>query len=133
SASFDHLIVSWRQFISSIYHTLHTQLHTRLGRGSQLQVSYTWSKTIGDVPLDYSGGIADTNSITDLARPSLDRGLARTDRRHIFNASLVLMLPTLDGKSGFAKNVFGDWEIASIAQAASGIPLTVFTTGVPGL
>ena len=133
SAFGDHQIVIWGHGGSSIYHSLQTQLLTRFGRGSQLQVSYTWSKTMGDVPLDDSGGIADTNSITDLAHPQLDRGLARTDRRHIFNASLVLMLPALDGKPGFVRNVFGDWEVASIAQAASGIPLTVFTTGVPGL
>jgi len=126
-------IVIWGHDGSSTYHSLQTQLLTRFGRGSQLQASYTFSRSIGDVPLDDSGGIGADNSVTDLGAPGLDRGLTRTDRTHIFNASLVLMLPTLEGKSGFVKNVFGDWEIASIASAASGIPVTVYTTQIPGL
>jgi hypothetical protein len=74
-----------------------------------------------------------TNSTTDNARPELDWGPTRMNRPHIFNASLVLMLPTLENKSGFVKNVLGDWEIASIVQASSGQSVTVFTSSIPGL
>jgi hypothetical protein len=79
--------------------------------------------------LDDSGGINNDNSITDLANRALDRGPTRTDRRHIFNASLVLALPSFENKSGFAKNVLGDWEIASIVAAATGQRVSVYTTG----
>src|SRR5262249_45004316 len=91
--------------------------------------SYTWSKSLGNIPLDDSGGIDQTNSVLDLANRNLDYGPTRTDRRHIGNASLVLVLPSLENKSGFTKNVFGDWEIASILTAASGQRLSVYTTG----
>jgi hypothetical protein len=45
----------------------------------------------------------------------------------------VLVLPTLEDKSGFEKYVLGGWEVATIVQAASGRALTVFTGAIPGL
>ena len=50
----------------------------------------------------------------------------------MFNASLVLALPTLQDKSPFVRNVLGDWELATIVQAGTGYPVTVWA-GVPGL
>jgi hypothetical protein len=119
----------WSHDGETRYHSLQTQLVSRFGRGSQFQTSYTWSKSLGTVPLDDSGGLNNDNSVTDLANRNLDWGPTRTDRRHIFNASLVLVLPSLEGKTGFVKNVLGDWEIASIVAAASGQAVSVYTTG----
>ena len=50
----------------------------------------------------------------------LDWGPTKMNRPHIFNASLVLMLPSFENKSGFVKHVLGDWEIASIAAGLLG-------------
>jgi hypothetical protein len=122
-------ITIWSHDGETRYHSLQTQLVSRFGRGSQFQTSYTWSKSLGTVPLDDSGGLNNDNSVTDLANRNLDWGPTRTDRRHIFNASLVLVLPSLEGKTGFVKNVLGDWEIASIVAAASGQAVSVYTTG----
>jgi hypothetical protein len=130
----DRRITFWDHSGSSIYHGLQTQLLSRFGRGSQAQVSYTWSRTIGNDPLDNSSGSLSADlGKSDLDNPGLDRGLTRTHRTHIFNASLVLALPTLEDKSSFVKNVFGDWEIGTIAVASSGIPITVYTGSIPGL
>jgi hypothetical protein len=119
----------WGHDGKTSYHSLQTQLVSRFGRGSQFQTSYTWSKSLGNVGLDDSGGINNDTSITDLGNRDLDWGPTKTDRRHIFNASLVLVLPALEDKTGFVKNVFGDWEVASIVAAASGQSISVFTTG----
>jgi hypothetical protein len=118
----------------SIYHSLQTQLVSRFGRGSQFQASYTFSRTLGTQSLTGAGenGVGST-SISLRENPDLDYGPTGTHRKHIFNASLVLALPTLEDKSGFTKNVFGDWEVGAIAQAASGAALTVFTGPIPGL
>jgi hypothetical protein len=116
---------------SSIYHSLQTQLVSRFGRGSQFEASYTFSRTIGDVSLNGDENNLNATSINESA--NLDRGLTGTHRKHIFNAGLVLVLPALEGKSGFVKHVLGDWEVATIAQAASGAALTVFTGPVPDL
>jgi hypothetical protein len=126
-------ITIWGHDGSATYHSLQTQFTSRFGsRGSQFQASYTWSKSLGDIPLDDSGGISSDNSVTDLNNPGLDRGPTRTNRKHIFNASLVLALPTMEGHSGFVKHVLGDWEIASIVAAASGQSISVYAN-VPDL
>ena len=113
-------ITIWGHDGEANYHSLQTQFISRFGRGSQFQASYTWSKSTGTVPLDDSGGISGDNSVTDLTNPRLDYGPTRMNRPHIFNASLVLMLPTLENKSGFVKHVFGDWEIATIVAGVLG-------------
>jgi hypothetical protein len=130
----DRKITFWDHSGSSKYHALQTQLLTRFGRGSQLQASYTLSRTTGNDPLDNSDGNLSANlTQSDRDHPELDWGPTRTDRTHVFNASLVLVLPTLDDKSSFVKNVFGDWEVGTIAAASSGIPLTVYTGNIPTL
>lgn len=126
-------ITIWGHGGSTNYHSLQTQLISRFGRGSHLQASYTWSKSLGNVPLDDSGGRSDDNSITDLSNLDLDRGRTKAHRTHIFNTSLILMLPTFENKSGFVKNVFGDWEVGAIAAASSGQAISVYTTNIPGL
>ena len=121
---------------STIYHSLQTQLVSRFGHGSQFQASYTFSRAIGDVPTggnDGSNNSPGSAGVSLLENPGLDRGLMEIHRKHIFNASLVLVLPELEDKSGFVKNVLGGWEVATIAQASSGRPVTVFTGSVPGL
>jgi hypothetical protein len=118
---------------SSIYHSLQTQLVSRFGHGSQFQASYTFSRTIGDVSL--TGGENGIGATTTSLRedPGLDRGLTLSHRKHIFNAGLVLVLPEFEDKSGFMKHVLGGWEVGTIAQAASGAALTVYTGPIPGL
>jgi hypothetical protein len=54
------------------------------------------------------------------------------DRTHIFSGSLILALPTFEGKSSFVKNVFGDWEFTSIVQAGTGYPVTIIASA-PGI
>ncbi len=119
---------------ASDYHSLQTQLVSRFGRGSQFQASYTWSKSTGNLGLDDSGsGNNADNNTSDLANPDLDWGPTRINRPHLFNASLILMLPTLEEKGGLTKMLFGDWEVAAIAAYSSGQSLTVYTTSIPGL
>ena len=115
------------------YHSLQTQIISRFGRGSQFQASYTWSKSTGNVPLDDSGSANSDNSVTDNTNRRLDWGPTKMNRPHIFNASLILMLPTFENKSGFMKNVLGDWEIAAIAAASSGQSITVYAGAPPNL
>ncbi len=126
-------ITIWGHGGESRYHSLQAQLVSRFGRGSQFQASYTWSKSTGNLGLDDSGGIDDDNSVSDLTNDGLDWGRTKIDRPHLLNASLILMLPTMENKSGFVKTVFGDWEVAAIGAYSSGQALTVYTTGIPGL
>lgn len=123
----------WEQNRSSIYHSLQAQLVTRFGHGSQAQASYTWSRAIANTGIsnaDGPGAYSVLNGYTDSTNPDLDRAVGNNDRTHIFNANLVLALPALENKGSLVRNVFGDWEVTSIVQAATGYPITIFV-GVP--
>jgi hypothetical protein len=126
-------LAQWRHDRSSTYHSLQVALNSRFGHGSVLALAYTWSKLIATGAVDNAnGGFDPSLAYRDSTRPELDRSRGGTDRTHMFNASLVLALPALQDRSPFVRAVLGDWEVATIVQAATGYPLTV-GAWVPGL
>jgi hypothetical protein len=130
----DRDIAFWTHDGESTYNSLQTQLVSRLGRGSQLQVSYTLARSRANLALTNSDqGLAQNTSALDLENPDADWGRPETGRTHIFSASLVWMLPTLEGSSPLRRGLLGDWELASIVGAASGQPFTAYAGAIPGL
>jgi hypothetical protein len=124
----------WDHNGKSTYHSLQTQFVSRFGRGSQFQTSYTLSRSRANLNLTDSGGApAQGNSTVDNQNPDLDWGRPETGRTHIFNASLIYLLPGLEGRSPAVRGVFGDWEATTIIGAGTGQPLTVFTGSLPDL
>jgi type 1 fimbria pilin len=126
-------ITFWQHTGHSMYHSMQTQVISRWG-ASQFQASYTLSRLRANVPLDNSDGSLSANeSRLDLTNPSADEGYANTDRRHIFNAALVLAGPTMEGEHGVKAALLGGWEVGTIVQAASGQAVTIFTGSLPGM
>jgi hypothetical protein len=124
----------WDHSGESKYHSFQTQLVSRLGRGSQFQMSYTLAHHRANVALtDSTQAIEADTAPLDVANPDLDWGRPSVGRNHIFNTSIVYMLPTLDGSSGLKKAFLGDWEVSAIVGAATGQPLNVHTGTPPGL
>ena len=129
----DSRITFWQHTGHSMYHSMQTQVISRWG-ASQFQASYTLSRTRANVPLDNSdGGLSANESRLDLTNPAADDGYANTDRRHVFNAALVLAGPTMEGQHGLKAGLLGGWELGTIVQAATGQAVTIFTGSVPGL
>jgi hypothetical protein len=123
----------WTHEGRSTYHSLQTQFVTRFGRASQFQASYTLARSRANLNLTDSGGSpAQGNATLDNQDPDLDWGRPETGRTHIFNASLIWLLPPLEGRSSAVRGVLGDWEIATIVGAATGQPLTVYLGPLPG-
>lgn len=131
----DRRILFWDHSGESSYHSLQTQMISRFGRGSHFQASYTLARTRANITLDNSDGGFTAESVAplDLDHPELEFGRPNVGRTHIFNASLVYMTPSLEGRSACAKRLFGDWEIGTIIGAASGQPMLIFTGSIPGL
>jgi hypothetical protein len=123
----------WTHTGESTYNSLQTQWITRFGRGSQFQTSYTLSRSRANLGLTDSGQLAANNVVIDNQDPDFDWGRPETGRSHIFNASLIWMLPLLEDHSGLMRHVFGDWELAAIVGGGSGQPLTVYSRSLPGL
>jgi hypothetical protein len=119
----DNTVTFWDHSGRSTYHSLQTQFVSRFGRGSQVQASYTLARSRANP--DPSGA--------DLQNPDVDWGRPDVGRTHIFNASLIWLLPALDQQSGLMRGILGDWEIAAIVGAASGQPITAYTGAIPDL
>jgi hypothetical protein len=128
-------MVFWEHTGKSTYHSLQTQFVTRFGRrGSQLQASYTLARSRANLALTSSdGSLAANTTRLDNQNDDLDWGRPETGRTHIFNSSLIWMLPSLQDQSRTIRTLLGDWELATIVGAGSGQPLTVFTGSMPGL
>ncbi len=122
-------LIQWVHRGDSIYHSLQAMFQTRLSRNSQFQASYTWSKNLSDTTLAY---VDTTTGIADTYNPRASRGNADFDRRHVFNASLIYNLPTLETKNGFVKNAFGNWETATIVNVFSGAGLKITSADLSG-
>ena len=122
----------WDHTGKSTYHSLQTQFISRFGRGSQVQASYTLSRSRANLALTDSGQLAANTTQLDVQDPERDWGRPETGRPHIFNASLVWLLPALEDRPALTRLLAGDWEIASIVGAGSGQPLTIFSGGLPG-
>jgi hypothetical protein len=129
----NNAIAIWDNTGESQYHSLQTQFISRFGRGSQFQTSYTLGRSRANMSLTNSGGLAPRDAHADNQNTDLDWGRPDVGRTHIFNASLVWLLPALEGQSGVMRAMFGDWEIASIIGAASGQPITVYANTVPNI
>lgn len=129
----DSTIVYWNNDGESEYDSLQTQLISRFGRGSQVQVSYTYSEFQANDPLNDSGAGTFPGMVTDLSNPDLDWGNAGLHRPHVANASLLYNLPSLENQGGWAQRLLGNWSVGLIGQYATGAALTVYTGAIPGI
>ena len=123
----------WDHSGKARYHSLQAQFISRFGRGSQVQTSYTLSRTRANLSQTQSGSVLTAGDApVDVQDMDLEWGRSEVGRTHIFNASLIWLLPTLDNSSSLVKTVFGDWEITTIVGAATGQPFTALTGALPG-
>ena len=112
----------------SYYHALQVNLERRLAQGLQLQMAYTFSKSI-DTSSDSVGAfiLESTQFSQDPYNLRADRGLSVFDVRHNFSLNMIYELPYKTESSDHggrraAHLLFGGWELNSIITARSGTP-----------
>jgi hypothetical protein len=102
----------------SHYEALQTSLDHRFSHGWQMQVSYTFSKSIdngsGTYGLD-GGGIS-----SQPLNAAVDRGLSNFNRKNNFRVSGLYNLPYRG--SGFTGAVLGGWQLTGVFTYLSGAP-----------
>jgi len=120
------------QDINSQYHALQLSLERRVSNGLTILASYTYSKSIDDLP--QGGGVADIGADNASARPwddslrhQFDRGPSDFDHTHNFVASYVWQLPRMSGMNSFVRHALGDWEQSGQVTAQTGAPFTVLS------
>jgi len=125
----DGFLTWWAHYGDANYHSLQALFRAKVKRAS-INATYTYSHSIGNVPLDESNGTANSQTLTWAGNPSLDRGNTQINRPHIFVANLLVPLPELKGRNAFLQNVAGGWMVGGITTASSGPSTTVNSAGL---
>lgn len=112
------------------YDSLQASLMHYFAQGYQVQVSYTWSKTIG------MAGVENEKNSPAIQVPSfsyLNRGLSPIDRPQNFEAVFIADSPFGSGKrwasTGIGSKILGGWEISGLLSVISGPVVGVSADG----
>jgi hypothetical protein len=110
------------------YNAIQTQLSRRFNSGVTLNAQYTYGTSVGTTSGSNEARTAADNARTP-AEFEYDYGNNNFDIRHTFNLSAVYDLPMGRGKAydwgRTANAVFGNWEVGTIFNARSGVPVEV--------
>ena len=107
----------------SHYNALQASLNRRFSRGFQLQVSYTYSKSIDDSSGTY--GLDGGGAVSNPTNFTADRGLSNFSRTNNFRISGVYNLPYTG--HGLVGGVAGGWQLNPIYTYLSGAPFAIGT------
>ncbi len=108
------------------YNALQVLLNRRFSQGLTLGAQYTWGHSIGN-----SDGSKDARSSSNNYSFSSEHGDNISDVRQSFNLSVLYEVPYGAGKrygsgsSMLAKGVLGGWQIGSLFNARTGLPIDV--------
>jgi hypothetical protein len=112
------------------YNGMQATLQRRFSNGVQLNMAYTWSKTIGVCCNENSDGNA---RIQALDYYDLNRALMEFDRTHNLQITAIAELPFGRGKrfarSGVPGALLGGWQVNTITSLYSGTPFSVYADG----
>ncbi|MBI3678795.1 MAG: TonB-dependent receptor [Acidobacteria bacterium] len=110
------------------YNGLQLSLDRRFAKGLQLNVNYTWSKSIGII--DNSDSQPPVRAWAYYSRNRSVRGFDRTNVAHV---SAIYELPFGKGKpwatSGWASHLIGGWQVNNLFSLYSGLPFTISAPG----
>ncbi|MDX2180951.1 MAG: TonB-dependent receptor [Bryobacteraceae bacterium] len=112
---------------TGMYDSMQATLERRFAAGLQLNVAYTWSKSISYIS-DNDG--PQVNALAFLQR---NRSLTPFDRPHNLQITNIWELPFGKGKrwasSGFLSHIVGGWQTNNVLSFFSGNPFSVTADG----
>src|SRR5581483_6952788 len=109
----------------STYNSLQAHVTKRTSQGLTGQMSYTFSKALGD------GGV-----IRDPRNLALSKGVLGVDRTHVIASNATYNLPfganhlLFSNAPSWAQRIIEDWQLSSIASWQSGAPLSFTAAGI---
>ncbi|MDX6559286.1 MAG: hypothetical protein QOF72_2335 [Blastocatellia bacterium] len=110
------------------YRALQMSLGRRFSTGLTLNSQYTFSRSFGNTSGSNEARTA-ANNARALGEFDYDNGYNNFDVRHTFNLSALYDLPfgkgTKHDLGSLGNTVFGNWEIGTIVNARSGLPLEI--------
>jgi hypothetical protein len=110
------------------YRALQMSLGRRFNTGLVLNSQYTWARSFGNTAGSNEARTA-ANNARALSEYDYDIGYNNFDVRHSFNLSGLYSLPfgknTKHDLGATGNAILGDWEIGTIINARSGLPLEI--------
>lgn len=109
------------------YDALQTTLNRRFNSGVTLNAQYTFGRSYGNTAGSNEALTAGNNARTTDAF-DYDEGYNNFDVRHTFNVSAIYALPFGKNLTGLSKSLISGWEVGTILNARSGLPIDVRVT-----
>ena len=115
---------------NSHYNSLQTQLRGKLTRDLQVQVAYTFARSI-DPTTGNGGNGFDLNYVTNpYVGWKYDLGPSVFDRTHVAFVNFIYDIPLArNSTSHFMKTVVGGWQLSGIVTMETGTPLNLNVSG----
>lgn len=110
---------------NSNYNSLQVKAEKRLSGGYSILASYTFSKSIDNGPAPFNLGPRTRQWPQDPFNLTLERAVSATDLRQNFVLSGIWELPFARGAQGVQRAAFGGWQLNTIFQMRSGLPVNV--------
>jgi hypothetical protein len=112
------------------YNAAQVSLARRFNTGVTLNAQYTYSTSRGNTA-GSNEALTSGNNARQFNGPlgfDYDDGYNNFDVRHTFNVSAIYALPFGKGLSGASKTLLGGWELGTILNSRSGLPIPVQIT-----
>ena len=115
AAGFTHKITSYQPFSQSNYNGLIANLTRRYQNGLQMNLSYTWSKTMDDATAEVFATVLTPRRQQNSQCISCDYSRSALDRTHRISLEALYDLPYYKHSNSFLlKNLVGNWAISPI-------------------
>jgi len=122
---------------SSYYNSGQVTLRHPMSHGLQLDVSYTFAKSLDEgSDAERSPALNGNFSIVyNTWKPQLNRGPSDFDTRHLVTVDYVYQLPVgrgkrlLGGTGKFTDALVGGWQLSGIVRNTSGLPFSFYEPG----
>ena len=133
---------SWASIGRANYNGGQLVLRRPMGRSLQMELSYTYSKSLDmgsdDERTVYSSSTGSSvgssfSAILNAWNPQLSYGPSDFDVRHLITANWVAQLPFGQGKligshaAGWLNDVVGNWQLSGLCRWTSGLPFSVIS------
>jgi hypothetical protein len=109
------------------YNAFMVTLNRRFNTGVTLNAQYTLGRSFGNTA-GSNEALTVGNNARNTADFDYDDGYNNFDVRHNFNVSLLYPLPFFAHASGLAKALLGGWQLGTIVNSRSGVPIDVRIT-----
>ena len=114
NAGFTSNITSFGPFGQSNYNGLSASLVRRFQNGLQVDLAYTWSKTMDDATADVFSTVLSPRRAQDFQNISADYSRSALDRTHRLTLEVLYDLPFFKNSNWLMKNIVGNWEVVPI-------------------